>query len=470
MKQVMRESLLIKLPVIIGDLFLLNLSWILALTLYPQPACIARSLEILACLNICFIPGLSWFGVILSSRIVPYEEIIRRVFYVVLCHLGFFVLIQTVWSYGLLPVHLMGTFYIVLTVLLMLWRYTCRIVVKITRRHGRNARRVIIVGSKDNAQEVYHEMVDNTSTGYRVLGYFSNHDDHTLPDNTPCLGSVDEALPWLEAHPVNEVYCCLSTDRYAEEIFPIMDFCENNFVRFFYVPNLRNYMKRTMNLELLGNVPILYIREEPLRQASNRFIKRAFDVSVSSLFLCTLFPFIYIFVAIGTKLTSRGPVLFLQERSGENGQTFRCIKFRSMRVNADADRVQATRDDPRKTRFGDFLRRSSIDELPQLINVLKSDMSIVGPRPEMLENVEKYTNDLPEFRYRLRAKAGLTGLAQIYGKYNTSPRDKLIMDLAYIQQYSVWLDLKLILRTALVLLTPEESTEAFEDKKTEEKP
>ena len=212
----MRESLLIKLPVIIGDLFLLNLSWILALTLYPQPACIARSLEIFAYLNICFIPGLSWFGVILSSRIVPYEEIIRRVFYVVLCHLGFFVLIQTVWSYGLLPVHLMGTFYIVLTVLLMLWRYICRIVVNVTRGHGRNARRVIIVGSKDNAVEVYHEMVDNTSTGYRVLGYFSNHNDHTLPDNTPCLGSVDEALPWLEAHPVNEVYCCLSTDRYAD--------------------------------------------------------------------------------------------------------------------------------------------------------------------------------------------------------------------------------------------------------------
>lgn len=135
----MRESLLIKLPVIIGDLFLLNLSWILALTLYPQPACIARSLEILACLNICFIPGLSWFGrdPLLADR--PLRGVIRRVFYVVLCHLGFFVLIQTVWSYGRWPVHLMGTFYIVLTVLLMLWRYTCRIVVKVTRGHGRNA-------------------------------------------------------------------------------------------------------------------------------------------------------------------------------------------------------------------------------------------------------------------------------------------------------------------------------------------
>ena len=149
---------------------------------------------------------------ILSSRIVPYEEIIRRVFYVVLCHLGFFVLIQTVWSYGLLPVHLMGTFYIVLTILLMLWRYTCRIVVKVTRGHGRNARRVIIVGSKDNAVEVYHEMVDNTSTGYRVLGYFSNHDDHTLPDNTPCLGSVDEALPVAGGTP-GEPECTAASRR-----------------------------------------------------------------------------------------------------------------------------------------------------------------------------------------------------------------------------------------------------------------
>ena len=276
----MQESLLIKLPVIIGDLFLLNLSWIFALTLFPQPAYVAHSLEIFACLNICFIPGLSWFGVILSSRIVPYEEIIRRVFYVVLCHIGFFTLIQTVWSYGLLPLRLTGVFYISLTVALMLWRYICRMAVKITRGHGRNSRRVIIVGSKDNALEVYHEMVDNSSTGYRVLGFFSNHDDKALPGNTPCLGSVDEALPWLKRHPVNEVYCCLSTDRYLEEIFPIMDYCENNFVRFYYVPNLRNYMKRAMNLELLGNVPILYIREEPLRQVSNRFVKRAFDVTV----------------------------------------------------------------------------------------------------------------------------------------------------------------------------------------------
>lgn len=448
----MQESLLIKLPVIIGDLFLLNLSWIFALVLYPQPTYIARSLEIFACLNICFIPGLSWFGVILSSRIVPYEEIIRRVFYMVLCHIGFFTLIQTVWSYGVLSLHLTGAFYITLTVMLMLWRYICRMVVKITRGRGRNTRRVVIVGSKDNALEVYHEMVDNTSTGYRVVGFFSNHDEQPLPDKTPCLGAVAEALPWLQSHPVNEVYCCLSTDRYLEEIFPIIDHCENNFIRFFYVPNLRNYMKRAMNLELLGNVPILYIREEPLRQASNRFVKRAFDIVVSSIFLCTVFPFVYVFVAIGTKLTSKGPVFFIQERSGENGQTFGCIKFRSMRVNDDADRVQATKDDPRKTRFGDFLRRSSIDELPQFINVLKGDMSIVGPRPHMLQHTEQYSKLINKYMVRHLIKPGITGWAQVTG-YRGETHElhqmegRVRRDIWYLENWSLLLDVRIMFKT-----------------------
>ena len=219
-------------------------------------------------------------------------------------------------------------------------------------------------------------------------------------------------------------------------------------------------------------------KEKPVYRA----LKRVQDVFFSLLALIVLLPLMLI-VALAIVIDDpKGSPIFTQVRSGIDGKEFRIHKFRSMCVDAEAKLADLKRstemngpifkqkDDPRITRVGRFIRKCGIDELPQLINVLKSDMSIVGPRPEMLENVEKYTDDLPEFRYRLRAKAGLTGLAQIYGKYNTSPRDKLIMDLAYIQQYSVWLDLKLILRTALVLLTPEESTEAFEDKKTEEKP
>ena len=170
-----------------------------------------------------------------------------------------------------------------------------------------------------------------------------------------------------------------------------------------------------------------------------RVIKRLMDLLIAGLGLIITSP-IFLITAICIKLEDGGPVFYKQERATYAGRVFSVIKFRSMRAE---------------------------DELPQLINVIKSDMSIVGPRPEMLENVEKYTKELPEFSYRQRAKAGLTGMAQIYGKYNTSPKDKLIFDLTYINEYSVWLDIKLIFRTLLVLLTPDKSTEAFEEDKKE---
>ena len=207
------------------------------------------------------------------------------------------------------------------------------------------------------------------------------------------------------------------------------------------------------------------------RQRKYMKVKNIIGRALGGIGLVVLSPvYLAIIVAIKKEDGITAPVFFSQKRVGIHKEYFNLYKFRSMRAQDGSIHVSAKKDDDRITKVGRIIRKFRIDELPQLINVLKSDMSIVGPRPEMLENVEKYTDDLPEFRYRLRAKAGLTGLAQIYGKYNTSPRDKLIMDLAYIQQYSVWLDLKLILRTALVLLTPEESPEAFEYKKTEEKP
>lgn len=198
-----------------------------------------------------------------------------------------------------------------------------------------------------------------------------------------------------------------------------------------------------------------------------RIIKRLMDIAIAGIGLLVSSPILLV-TAIAIKLEDGGPVFFKQERATYAGRVFEVLKFRSMRVEGSVNR-SVTKDDDRITKVGRVIRKFRIDELPQLINVLRSDMSIVGPRPEMMENVNKYTADLPEFSYRLRAKAGLTGYAQIYGRYNTSPKDKLIMDLTYIAQYSIKLDVKLILRTILVLLTPEESTEAFEVKKTEEK-
>lgn len=199
-----------------------------------------------------------------------------------------------------------------------------------------------------------------------------------------------------------------------------------------------------------------------------RIIKRLMDLVIACFGLLITSP-IFLFTAICIKAEDKGPVFYKQKRATYGGRSFEVLKFRSMRTEDGSIHRSVTKNDDRITKVGKFIRKFRIDELPQLINVLRSDMSIVGPRPEMLENVEKYTRELPEFQYRNRAKAGLTGMAQIYGKYNTSPKDKLILDMTYINQYSIWLDIKLIFRTLLVLLTPDQSTEAFEDNSEDNK-
>ncbi len=196
---------------------------------------------------------------------------------------------------------------------------------------------------------------------------------------------------------------------------------------------------------------------------TQRFVKRTFDIVLSFLALVILSP-VMLGCAIAVKACDGGHVFFKQKRITRDAGLFYVLKFRTMKEHdEDEKQVSAQVGDDRVTKVGKVLRRWRLDELPQFINILLGDMSLVGPRPEMLENVEMYTHDLPEFAYRDRVKAGLTGYAQINGKYNTSPRDKLMMDITYIENYSIWLDIKLILKTIMVFFMPE-STEGFHKK------
>jgi len=196
---------------------------------------------------------------------------------------------------------------------------------------------------------------------------------------------------------------------------------------------------------------------------SQRFVKRAMDIAVSAVALLVFSP-LMIGCAIAVKACDGGSVFFKQKRITRDATVFYVLKFRTMKEHDEDERQHSAQvGDSRVTKVGAVLRKWRLDELPQLINILVGDMSLVGPRPEMLENIEMYTHDLPEFAYRDRVKAGLTGYAQINGKYNTSPRDKLMMDITYIENYSIWLDIKLLLKTLLVFFTPE-STEGFENK------
>ena len=413
-------------------------------------------------LSLCYLVCNIQSGVILHHPVVRPEQIMIRVLRNMVPFVLFSICFLSLFHFEFFRSRLFGLYYVALMLILICYRLSFRYFLELYRKKGGNVRLVVLVGSHENMQELYHSMTDDPTSGYRVMGYFEDSPSDCYPEEVAYLGQPKEAIEYLEqnAGKIAQLYCSLPSVRSAE-IVPIINYCENHLVRFFSVPNVRNYLKRRMHFELLGNVPVLSIRCEPLESLENRIIKRAFDVVCSGLFLITVFPFVYIFFGIAIKLSSPGPVFFKQKRSGEDGREFWCYKFRSMKVNAQCDTLQATENDPRKTRIGEIMRKTSVDELPQFINVLKGDMSIVGPRPERPELVEEFTNEIPEFPDRMKVKAGLTGYAQVYGKYNTTPYDKLKFDLMYIRKYSVLLDLKLIIMTPKILFL-KESTEGVE--------
>ncbi|WP_418747573.1 sugar transferase [Frisingicoccus sp.] len=236
----------------------------------------------------------------------------------------------------------------------------------------------------------------------------------------------------------------------------IFEFCYRHSRNIYFNPEVPDVVAFNAQHVVLDDVSLIQATVEEL-SIEQRFIKRMMDVVISIAGLIISSP-IWLVSAICIKFEDGGKILFKQKRATKNGKVFEVYKFRTMKENVT--NYSSTAGDSRITKTGKILRKFRIDEFPQLINILKGEMSVVGPRPEMLENVYSYTAELPEFEYRLRVKAGLTGYAQIAGKYNTSPRDKLILDLMYIENYSVWKDIKLILQTLIVLFKGD-STEAF---------
>ncbi len=247
----------------------------------------------------------------------------------------------------------------------------------------------------------------------------------------------------------------------VKERTEIVDFCYQNTRNVYYNPEIADVVEINSKHVMVDDVSLIGSDFRDLTP-EQKLVKRTMDLVLSLVCLIVTSP-IMLACAIAVKLDDKGKVIFKQQRATKNGRVFELYKFRTMKENVD--NYSATTDDDRITKVGHFLRKYRIDELPQLINILKGDMSFVGPRPEMLSNIYEYTQELPEFQYRLRVKAGLTGYAQILGKYNTSPKDKLILDLMYIESYSFWKDLQLLFQTLIVLLKSEDSTEGFKEHK-----
>lgn len=448
------KSNYMKYLTIFGDFVWLNVSMLLVY--YLLQAYGAYDLEeiplkiYIMTANLCYVPCISIFGVILHNRIVRPERIVARVLYTVCLHVAVFLMALTIMKVSFISRYYLMWFYFVFLTLVIVWRLSLRKWIKVFRMQGRNIHKVLLVGGGEMMVELYYTLSEQ-SFGYRVVGAFYDEAEEDIPEKITHQGKVKDVIEWLKENPVHEVYCGLPSARQTE-ILGIMNFCENNCIRFYTVPHIRNYIKRRMTMEIRGDVPVMCLRQEPLQEPLNRMVKRTFDIVFSLLFLCTIFPILYIIVGLIIKISSPGPIFFKQQRSGENGRVFTCYKFRSMKVNSQSDSLQATKDDPRKTKFGNFLRKSNIDELPQFLNVLKGDMSIVGPRPHMLKHTEEYSKLINKYMMRHLVKPGITGWAQVTGFRGETKRlsqmeGRVRQDLWYIENWSILLDIRIIFRT-----------------------
>lgn len=256
-------------------------------------------------------------------------------------------------------------------------------------------------------------------------------------------------------------------DIHSELKNKIIKYCYEKDIRLYVTPKISDILTRSSENIHLFDTPLLLMRNNGL-SFEDRVLKRLMDILVSLLVIVVTAP-IMVIIAVAIKLHDGGPVFFKQKRCTLDGKVFEIHKFRSMIVDAEKDgiSVPASEKDPRITPIGNIIRATRLDELPQIFDILVGNMSLVGPRPERIEHVEKYTEDIPEFAYRLKVKGGLTGYAQIYGKYNTTAYDKLKLDLMYIQNYSILLDLKLIFMTIKIIFM-KESTEGFDEKQISE--
>lgn len=265
-----------------------------------------------------------------------------------------------------------------------------------------------------------------------------------------CLGNYDGVIIW---------------DVPSQFRNGLVKYCYGKNIRIYVMPKITDVLLKGSTQLHLFDTPVLLLREYSIK-IEQRAIKRLIDI-VFSLILIILTSPIMLITAIIIKLYDKGPVLYKQVRCTKDQKEFKIMKFRSMRVDAEKDGVArlAQKNDSRITPIGKFIRSCRIDELPQLFNILSGDMTFIGPRPERPEIIKQYLEEMPEFAFRMKVKAGLAGYAQVYGKYNTTPYDKLKLDLTYIENYSVWLDIKLMLLTLKILFTPD-STEGVDDNQT----
>ena len=385
-----------------------------------------------------------------DKRVVYIDRVLIHLVKNVLLHMVVFLMLVSFID-ALPSWRVIVTLYVVFAVALALWWIISRKLLKWYRSKGYNYRRIAIIGGGSSGAGVrlIRQLMEDQGYGYHIVGFF---DDEPIKDIPNYKGGIGELENFINENIIDEIYCAVPENE-KNELQHIINLAERNAIDFFYVPQFSKYISRRFEIDTFGSVPVMSIHPLPLNNPLNKAAKRALDLVVSSIVLL-LSPILFLPIAIGVKLSSPGPVFFRQERTGYRGKSFKCLKFRSMRVNDESDFLQATKDDPRKTKFGNLLRKTSLDELPQFINVFKGEMSIVGPRPHMVQQTQEYSELIDKYMLRHTIKPGITGWAQVNGF--RGPTDELWkmerrveLDVWYAENWNFMLDIKIMFLTVI---------------------
>ena len=314
-----------------------------------------------------------------------------------------------------------------------------------------NLRNVVIIGRNAKTEQLIRVFQERTEFGYEFKKQFSPKDKGF---------DIDSCFDYVLSNQIDEIYCAISELK-NREIIAFINFADNNLKTLKFLPDNKNIYSKKLKFEYYDYLPILSLRDIPLHNPINAFLKRVFDLGFSMLVIFGVLIWLTPLLAILIKLESKGPLFFFQKRTGLDNREFYCYKFRSMAVNEDADQQQARKDDMRTTNIGKFLRKTSIDELPQFYNVFLGTMSVVGPRPHMVKHTDEYASRVDKYMVRHFVKPGITGLAQVRGyrgeiEAQTDIQNRIKFDVFYIENWSFLLDVKIVFQTILNIFKGED--------------
>lgn len=416
--------------------------------------------------TVSLLANLVWIGLLLNNdsyrmiRIERIESIVKRTTRKLIIHASVISIFVVYLKFADISRLRLLFFYLFFFAILLVSRYISMKLLKEIRAKGYNFRKFIVVGANETGERMKKILAKDLTYGYRFLGFFDGNPDPSFSEEI--LGGFDKIQEFIVKEGVEEMYIALHIDQ-VEVINELIKVCEQNMVRIKFIPDFQLYTKSSkVEITFYENTPVLMFRPEPLESSINRLIKKAFDLCFSGLVILLIFPWLFPIVMLIIKIESPGPVFFRQKRSGRDNREFLCLKFRSMYVNDLAHNKQAGKGDSRITKFGAFIRKTSIDELPQFFNVFWGDMSVVGPRPHMINLAKEYSELINHYLVRQFAKPGITGWAQVNGyrgetKELVDMENRVEYDIWYIENWSLLLDIKIIIRTIINVLKGEEN-------------